>query len=87
MTTEMHTQTWTVRIDLSEDDTRTHAHAVLTSRDGLQVVTDGEARRRPGDADVPEIGEELAVSRALYGLADRLMDDAEDDVARFSHPG
>lgn len=83
----MHTQTWKVRIDIDEDDKRTDAYAILTSRDGVQVHGKGEARRRPDDAVVPEIGEELAVSRALYSLADRLMDTAAKDVETLSHPG
>jgi hypothetical protein len=82
----MHTQTWKVRIEIDEDDTRTCAHAVLSSRDGLQVRGEGEARRRPTDAVIPEIGEELAVSRAMYGLADKLMDAAAKDLDMLSHP-
>jgi len=82
----MHTQTWSVQITIAEDDDVTQAHAVLTSRDGITIHRDGEAHRRPGDAVVPEIGEELAVSRALYALADRLMEDAETDVENLSHP-
>ena len=82
----MHTQTWSVRIDIAEDDDVTRARAVLSSRDGLTATREGLARRRPGDAVVPEIGEELAVSRALYALADHLMEDADKDVENLSHP-
>ena len=82
----MHTQTWSVRIDLTEDDDLTRARAVMTSRDGLSMTCEGTAHRRPGDAVVPEIGEELAVSRALYALADHLMDSADKDVENLSHP-
>jgi hypothetical protein len=82
----MRTQTWNVRIDIDEDDTRTSAHAVLHSRDGVEIRGKGEARRRPSDAVIPEIGEELAVSRAMYSLADRLMEAAAKDVELLSHP-
>ncbi|MGZ6826051.1 MAG: dsRBD fold-containing protein [Mycobacteriales bacterium] len=77
---------WTVRISLDEDDDHTHARAVLTSRDGVRVTTVGDAHRNPRDAVVPEIGEELAAARALYALADRLMDVASTDVENLSHP-
>lgn len=82
----MHTMDWTVRISLDEDDDHTHARAVLTSRDGVTVTTVGDAHRNPHDAVVPEIGEELAAARALYALADRLMDVASTDVENLSHP-
>ena len=81
----MHTQTWSVRITIDEDDDITHARAVLSSRDGVTVTGAGSAHRRPGDAVVPEIGEELAASRALYALADQLMDLASKDVENLSH--
>jgi hypothetical protein len=83
----MHTVDWSVRISIEEDDDRnTHAHAVLTSRDGATLHSDGRARRNPGDAPVPEIGDELAAARALYGLADLLMDVAGRDVENLTHP-
>ena len=43
--------------------------------------TAGRARRDPHDRDVPLIGDEIAVGRALRRLADRLLDDAESDIA------
>lgn len=82
----MRTQDWTVVIHLSEDDTATHAHAVLHTRDGIPVHTHGSARRNPHDAQVPEIGEELAASRAMNAMADRLMDIANRDIQAVTHP-
>jgi hypothetical protein len=82
----MRTQDWTVEIHLDEDDDRTHARAVLHSRDGATLASDGTARRNPGDAPIPELGEELAAARALIALADRLMDVAEKDLENLSHP-
>ena len=82
----MHTQNWSVRIMIDEDDDHTHARAVLASRDGVRLHGDGNADRRPGDATIPEIGEELAAARALYSLADQLMDVAVHDVENLSHP-
>lgn len=82
----MHTMDWTVRISLDEDGDHTHARAVLSSRDGVTLTSVGDARRNPHDAVVPEIGEELAAARALYALADRLMDVASTDVENLAHP-
>jgi len=71
---------------VEEDDDHTQARAVLTSRDGVSLHGDGNADRKPGDAPIPEIGEELAAARALYALADKLMDAAAHDVENRSHP-
>ena len=47
----------------------------------------GLARLRPGDPDVPEIGDEVAVARALRRLSDRLLGAAADDLSQVSgHP-
>ena len=82
----MRTQEWNVAIHLDEDEDNTHAHAVLHSRDGVTVQADGSARRKSTDAQVPEIGEELATARALNALADRLMGIAEKDIQDLAHP-
>jgi hypothetical protein len=76
----MHTRTWHVTIDLFEQDDLTRARAVLHTDAGPDVQHEGVARRRPGDRDVPEIGDELAACRALAGLAHDLLDAAIADV-------
>ena len=64
---------WTVTIDVVEHDQYTTAHAVLHEDDAPTVVTGrGESVRRSGDRNIPELGDELAVSRAMSQLADRL---------------
>jgi len=81
-----HVRTWTVDITISEqeDERRTRASAVLRSdRDGLRG--EGEARRRPSDREVPEIGDELATARALADLAYKLLDVAAGDIEQFTH--
>jgi hypothetical protein len=82
----MRVQEWTVDIQLDEDDTSTHARAVLHGRDGVTVQSDGTARRNPVDAPIPEIGEELATARALSALAHQLMDVAAEDISNLAHP-
>lgn len=77
----MHARTWHVRINLSEHDDITRAEAVLHTDAGPDVRHEAVARRHPGDRDVPEIGDELAVCRALSGLAHDLLEATIADVA------
>lgn len=77
----MHTKTWHVDVYLYEDAGRTHADAVLTTDAGTELRHDGVARRRPTDREVPEIGDELAACRALFGLAQDLLEASVADVA------
>jgi hypothetical protein len=76
----MHTKTWKVEIFLSEDEATTRAEAVLHTTAGTELRHTGVARRSPEDANVPEIGDELAVCRALAGLSHALFDAAVMDV-------
>lgn len=76
----MHTRTWHVDIFLSEDDGRTQAEAVLRTDAGTELRHRGSARKNPADAEVPEIGDELAASRALSGLTHDLLEAAVDDI-------
>ncbi|HSK26195.1 MAG TPA: dsRBD fold-containing protein [Jiangellales bacterium] len=75
-----HTRTWRVDIHLSEEDPGTHARAVLHSGADTELEGRGSARRNPADAEVPEIGDEIAAARALRELADRLLGAASDDI-------
>jgi len=83
----MHTKTWHLHLDLSEDEGRTRAEAVLRTDAGVELREVGVARRRPGDRDVPEIGDELAACRALSALAHALLDASLADVEANSGPG
>ncbi|MFI6923034.1 DUF1876 domain-containing protein [Nonomuraea spiralis] len=76
----MEAKQWTVRIHLAEDGDDTSARAVLTTPDGTRVEGTGHARRNPADPSLPEVGDELAVSRALADLAGRLGADARHDL-------
>lgn len=75
---------WTVRIDIGEHDGRTRAVAHLQARDNDTLVGVGFARLHPADADVPEIGDEIAVARALSDLGHRLLDAATGDLEQVS---
>ncbi|WP_328333185.1 MULTISPECIES: dsRBD fold-containing protein [unclassified Streptomyces] len=87
----MQAKQWTAQISLTEDGDETRARAVLTTQDSWRdntahVVGRGVARRNPIDRPIPEIGDELAASRALEDLAVRLHDVAADDIVDMAGP-
>lgn len=76
----MDAKTWHVTLNLFEEGDHTRAEAVLRTSSGTEVRHSGVSRRSPGDRDVPEIGDELAVCRALHGLAQDLLEATVVDV-------
>ncbi|MGW0486270.1 DUF1876 domain-containing protein [Nonomuraea sp. NPDC003214] len=81
----MEAKQWTVQIYLAEDGDDTHARAVLSTQDGQERMTGtGHARRNPADPSVPEIGDELAASRALTNLADQLAIVTQHDITKVA---
>ena len=79
---------WTVDIVVDEHpETRTtRAEARLHTGDPTHVRGIGRSWRNPQDPEVPEIGDELAVSRALSDLAGRLRSAADDDIEDVAPP-
>ncbi|MFD0775786.1 DUF1876 domain-containing protein [Streptomonospora algeriensis] len=79
---------WNIDILLSEeaegDSARTWAEAGLESHGGVGLRGHGMARKHPTDDDVPEIGDELAVSRALADLARQLRQVAAEDISEHT---
>lgn len=75
---------WTVgvAVDEHEDQTRATAWLVWDERDVTGV---GLARRNPKDEDVPVIGDELAVARALSDLARQLLAVTAEDIEGVTH--
>ncbi|MEV8015863.1 DUF1876 domain-containing protein [Streptomyces sp. NPDC086554] len=82
----MEAKQWTVQIYITEEGDETLARAVLNTRDTSAVTGRGTARRNPVDRRIPEIGDELAASRALEDLAIRLHDVASDDIVQLAGP-
>ncbi len=74
---------WTVQVDIDEHEDRTRAVARLHAGDQTLAGT-GLARLNPTDRDVPEIGDELAVARALSELSHQLLDIAARDIEQSS---
>ena len=75
-----HVSKWDISIDLFEHEDSTVARVVLRTR-ATVLRAEGRARRNPVDAPVPEIGDELAVGRALADLGAQLMYSAAGDLA------
>ena len=77
------TKQWsiTVEIDEDEDEDSTLANLTLSTPAGHVVTGVGTAQRNPHDPRVPEIGDELAVARALRNLAERLLHTTEKDIS------
>jgi hypothetical protein len=76
----MRTKTWHLELHIFEEDEHTRADAVLTTDAGTVLRHAGSSYRHPRDRDVPEIGDELAASRALNGLAHDLLEATVADV-------
>ena len=76
---------WTVDVYVGDDDGQTFAEAALSDDLGHQVLGTGRARRSPADLNVPGIGDEIAVGRALANLGHHLLDTAADDIETITH--
>ncbi|HET6504906.1 MAG TPA: DUF1876 domain-containing protein [Amycolatopsis sp.] len=81
----MHAKSWRVDIVIDEDEKRTRAQARLHNPDETVLVGVGDARLNPRDVNVPEIGDELAVSRALSDLAHLLLEATAGDIEAITH--
>lgn len=71
---------WRVDIFIDEHEERTRARAKLRNPDETTLVGVGLARLNPTDLNVPEIGDELAVARALSDLAHQLLNATAQDI-------
>lgn len=84
---DMREKKWSVEILIDEHEaedagvgSRTRAEARLHTSDATALVGVGSARRNPRDTEVPEIGDELAVARALADLAHQLIEATAADL-------
>jgi hypothetical protein len=78
---------WSVDIflDEHEDERTTNAEARLHTNDKTFLVGHGAAHRNPDDSEIAEIGDELAVARALSDLAHQVLDAAAFDIEAITH--
>ncbi|MFC5720538.1 DUF1876 domain-containing protein [Streptomyces gamaensis] len=80
------TKSWDIHISITEHDHTVTAEARLLGREpGGGMVGEGTARCNPGDENVPAIGDELSVARALNRLADQLIDCTIKDIETHTH--
>jgi hypothetical protein len=79
---------WTMEIAVVEDGVDTVARAVLHEGQVPTVVTGGGHATRSGPReDVPEIGDELAVARALDQVSSTLTAAARRSLSAMDDPG
>lgn len=76
---------WNVEVFIGEHDGKTKAEARLHTEKPTGHIGIGTARLNPTDTDVPAIGDELAVARALSELAHQLLHAAAEDIGRSTH--
>jgi hypothetical protein len=80
-----HVTTWNVEVQVFEQGADTSARAVLHAGAVKPLEARGRAHRAETDDDVPEIGDEVAVARALRHLADALLEAASGDLSQIEH--
>ncbi len=83
-----HVREWQVRVSVFESGDDTSANVVLLTEAPTHLTARGQSHRGVGDPPVPEIGDEVAVARALRHLADQLLETAAQDVEAVTgeHP-
>lgn len=75
-----HVRDWQVRVSIFESGNDISAKVVLLSDASTHLTAHGQSHRSTKDTPVPEIGDEIAVARALRHLADQLLETATQDI-------
>ncbi|EMF01617.1 DUF1876 domain-containing protein [Streptomyces mobaraensis NBRC 13819 = DSM 40847] len=78
-------KSWNVQISIKENAETVNAEARLSGAAAGTMVGEGVARCNPADENVPEIGDELAVARAMSSLSHQLLNTAATDIERHTH--
>ncbi|GLH99712.1 dsRBD fold-containing protein [Phytohabitans aurantiacus] len=76
---------WNVEILIGEVDRRTYAEAQLYDEIRDNLIGTGQTRARLDTPNIPEIGDEIAVARALSDLGHRLLVAASGDLEEATH--
>jgi len=80
------TKSWVVDVELVENGDETTARAVLRVDDGRPVEgRHGRAIRAPHDENLPQVGDRVAVARALRHLSDTLLAEASSTMSGLEH--
>ncbi len=83
----MEAKRWTIEVHITEEGDKTSAKAIMLTKGGIRLTGVGRAHRNPVDRPVPEIGDELAVARALSDLATKLNTVTWEDIAHLARAG
>jgi hypothetical protein len=75
---------WSVELSIREHEGETLADARLVMNDA-HLLGHGRARRNPSDPNVMEIGEKIAVARALSDLAHVILGSAAAQIEDITH--
>jgi hypothetical protein len=75
---------WEVRVSIFGSDDDAEATVVLLSDSPTHLTAHGHSHRSDVDRVVPEIGDEVAVARALRRLADQLLETAAGDIEQLT---
>ncbi|WP_171166522.1 DUF1876 domain-containing protein [Streptomyces sp. I05A-00742] len=78
-------KSWNVQISIKENADTVNAEARLSGAATGTIVGEGTARCNPSDENVPEIGDELAVARAMSSLSHQLLHTAASDIEQHTH--
>jgi uncharacterized protein DUF1876 len=76
---------WSVALSVHEHEGQTRAEARLNLGDNVYLQGYGMARRNPSDPGVLEIGEKIAVARALSDVAHMLLGSAAAQLEDVTH--
>ncbi|GAA3374813.1 DUF1876 domain-containing protein [Streptomyces sannanensis] len=77
--------TWNAEINIEHTGDESTAEARLIGKGPGPLIGKGTAHRNPADENVPAIGDELAVARALSDLAHQLLHTAVMDIEAHTH--
>lgn len=80
-----HTRTWSLRLDIFENDQDTTSVRAVLDTGEATLVSRTTAHRNPADRPVPEIGDEYAAGRALLALGRQLIDAGAADADANAH--
>ena len=75
-----HLREWQVRVSVLESGDDTSTTVVLVADPSDRLSAKGTSHRSADDAASRQIGDEIAVARALRHLADQLVGEAERDI-------
>jgi hypothetical protein len=76
---------WSVALTVQEHEGQTRAEVRLDLGDNTHLLGHGTARRNPSDPNVLEIGEKIAVARALSEVAHMLLGSAAAQLEEVTH--